>query len=323
MANLTKGKETLAMTKLSSWLDGFLTGEIVIKDPKTWHYRIYRFWREKTGGNPHWYNENLCHYVRVLVIWAPWNWFKLQNLFLFVRPWTLAYLAGLALLYAYHFSGQKEQMGFWQVLGRLGIFTIGALGVLWTSYKMNKDDDATEERYDRKQKGTNWLIRILSPFMALLAVIVLVGGYGWPEFKYAAGWTWDKAFDPWLTPLARWYFRRSVLHKWITPFTMTVLIGLILLTIYFTPWVLLGLAFIVGVIIVIPLGSLVTVLVEALVKWMRDWRRRRQPARYVRVYTGPSRTERITDMLGLAVRFAVAKKRRICPLMIFPGESSV
>lgn len=41
----------------------------------SWHYRIYQWWRSHGGYWPEDAPENLCHYMRVVLIWAPWRWF--------------------------------------------------------------------------------------------------------------------------------------------------------------------------------------------------------------------------------------------------------
>ena len=52
--------------------------------------RLYGKWVELTYGNRRGYKENLCHFVRVCVFWAPWFWFWRQELFrTFVRPWSV------------------------------------------------------------------------------------------------------------------------------------------------------------------------------------------------------------------------------------------
>lgn len=41
---------------------------------KTWHYKWYQYWLNNGRGIPEKYRENLCHYVRVLLFWAPVTW---------------------------------------------------------------------------------------------------------------------------------------------------------------------------------------------------------------------------------------------------------
>ena len=42
----------------------------------SWHYRLYAYWLRLSGGNKPGYQENLCHYMRVLVLWAPARWVR-------------------------------------------------------------------------------------------------------------------------------------------------------------------------------------------------------------------------------------------------------
>lgn len=38
---------------------------------KSWHGRLYQYWRDHAKYKTYGYRENLCHYVRVVVFWAP------------------------------------------------------------------------------------------------------------------------------------------------------------------------------------------------------------------------------------------------------------
>ncbi|OGM34496.1 hypothetical protein A3D01_03045 [Candidatus Woesebacteria bacterium RIFCSPHIGHO2_02_FULL_39_13] len=52
--------------------------------------RIYLYWERMTGGNPYWYQENLCHFVRVLIFWTPLAWFTKHRLFKTdIKPWMV------------------------------------------------------------------------------------------------------------------------------------------------------------------------------------------------------------------------------------------
>lgn len=44
----------------------------------SWHYNLYRWWASNSPWyrrHGHSYRENLCHYVRVILLWAPLLWF--------------------------------------------------------------------------------------------------------------------------------------------------------------------------------------------------------------------------------------------------------
>lgn len=47
------------------------------------------------GSNKRGYRENFCHYVRVLVLWAPLKWFLYANVLTVIRPWTVSLVASL------------------------------------------------------------------------------------------------------------------------------------------------------------------------------------------------------------------------------------
>ncbi len=54
----------------------------------TWHSRWYHHWLNLTERKPS--PENLCHYVRVLLFWAPLAWLTRGRVFKVVPPWTIA-----------------------------------------------------------------------------------------------------------------------------------------------------------------------------------------------------------------------------------------
>ena len=51
--------------------------QTLVLSEDSWHVKVYRFWQKhgelKTAKNG--YQENLCHYWRVVMFWAPINWF--------------------------------------------------------------------------------------------------------------------------------------------------------------------------------------------------------------------------------------------------------
>jgi hypothetical protein len=52
--------------------------------------KLYRYWQRRGGKNKYDYQENLCHFVRVCVFWAPWYGFWRHPLFgTFMAPWSM------------------------------------------------------------------------------------------------------------------------------------------------------------------------------------------------------------------------------------------
>jgi hypothetical protein len=46
----------------------------MVIDITSWHYRWYAYWLREGRGIVPGYRENLCHYVQVLLFWAPATW---------------------------------------------------------------------------------------------------------------------------------------------------------------------------------------------------------------------------------------------------------
>lgn len=80
-------------------LTAFFDGEITV-DQHSWHYRAYNWWLSHGGGNKPGYKENLCHCMRVILIWVPAMWFFKTRIYQWFRAWmatiSLIFLAGLA-----------------------------------------------------------------------------------------------------------------------------------------------------------------------------------------------------------------------------------
>jgi putative Mn2+ efflux pump MntP len=53
----------------------------------SWHARWYRYWLSQ-GGKPAPYKENLCHYWRVLLMWAPLKWLTSERI-RGIAPWLI------------------------------------------------------------------------------------------------------------------------------------------------------------------------------------------------------------------------------------------
>ena len=57
--------------------------------------RLYRYWQKKGG---YWYGqENLCHFVRTVLFYAPARWFFLARRAKVVAPWSVTLLLALSM----------------------------------------------------------------------------------------------------------------------------------------------------------------------------------------------------------------------------------
>lgn len=99
----------------------------------SWHFRWYSYWLQTGRANSLGYRENLCHYVRVLVFWAPITWIDQHT----VWDWGKLVLA-LMLLYGAGWIGLLIVLAIlaklWLVLLSvsvfLGVVLSGSLAVL-------------------------------------------------------------------------------------------------------------------------------------------------------------------------------------------------
>lgn len=60
----------------------------------SWHLKTYRWGMEHGKRNKPGYRENLCHYMRVILIWVPLLWFfkvpiRKKGTLSYVRPWEI------------------------------------------------------------------------------------------------------------------------------------------------------------------------------------------------------------------------------------------
>ena len=60
---------------MKQYLQGFFEGTLEI-DTGSWHAKWYNYWRQNAKRKARGYKENLCHYVRVLLFWAPLMWLR-------------------------------------------------------------------------------------------------------------------------------------------------------------------------------------------------------------------------------------------------------
>lgn len=110
----------------------------MIIDRNAWHYRVYKYWQDWGRGNTLAYRENLCHYVRVLLFWAPMTWLDQRYE---AGMWGKRSLAGLAVLatvsyiaFWLTFAGVKYPVQFLMGLGSL-LGAVLAIGIAYYGLK--------------------------------------------------------------------------------------------------------------------------------------------------------------------------------------------
>lgn len=100
---------------------------------KTWHYRWYQYWLTNGQGNSPTYREDLCHYIRVILWWAPITWIDQHTIinwdmvgkFILIGAIAIYAVAIIAML-SYKFPTQMVLAGL--SLGALIVSTVIIIG---------------------------------------------------------------------------------------------------------------------------------------------------------------------------------------------------
>ena len=90
----------------------------MIMKKETWHYRWYQYWITNGAGNSPTYRENLCHYVRVIVFWAPMTWIDQHTVInwdlvakVFLATVVVGYAIAVISVLSYNFPNQMILTG--------------------------------------------------------------------------------------------------------------------------------------------------------------------------------------------------------------------
>ena len=98
----------------------------------SWHYKWYAYWLTHGRGNTPAYKENFCHYVRVLMFWAPitwidqhtfWDWEKL-TMRTMIGVFAVSMLGWIGLMVTV--AAMTQTTKFLMAIGSLG----GLLGII-------------------------------------------------------------------------------------------------------------------------------------------------------------------------------------------------
>lgn len=263
----------------------------------SWHARWYRYWVSLGGKRPE-YKENLCHYVRVLVLWAPLRWFWHGRIKGIVPPWTIGLsidVLGIIGLGLYLWPEVTLK-----ILGITGVI-IGAtaiiFGVLLLLYTLDENPDKAEK-----------LVRRTKP--------IWIG----PFLLFHLGkWVWSKVGNG-VENAVKWFFKHSYLVKFLTPFAMFAVAAIAVFAISATQVFLQVLLFlgIVAVVCLIVLAALVLLAVLnelGFFEFIQETAQR--PNRFKKFVSGTA------DTVKLGATYAKTKKlgSRICPFIDFEHQA--
>lgn len=263
----------------------------------SWHYRLYNWWRTTSGfTKPDGWRENRCHYLRVVIFWAPLGWFLRHDLFgiELLRPWIVLMLSILLGVVVYLFVVAPIKM-----LAFTGMVLAALVGIF----------------------GVMWLLehRIRNPF--LRAVILLVTLPVWGPIM-AIGKVLYVIFQQILEPI--WFTQ----HRFSLPLWILTIVGVYALIgilggaqLLFTALMMTAtLAVIIGVLVLVVIGIMEGI--PALMEKYRDWRwsrRYRKSGDYITSSGQPRR--RRTGTVDLFWRMSAFKNgSKICPYVNLPHQ---
>jgi hypothetical protein len=198
---------------MPSYWRQFFNGTLVVQ-PDSWHAQVYQYWRARGHLKTSGYRENLCHYVRVLVIWAPLMWFFRGQETQKIKPWV--YAAVPTTLAAVALSFYRWTLGALDVLMWMGIFTGVIIVVLGLMFLF-------DEFPERMQKTFKYLsFPIWGPCVGVLFVIVVCCEL---LDKYL--------ITPYGPGVKRWFFGAHIL--WVVYPWSVVAATVVSLSFYFEP----------------------------------------------------------------------------------------
>ncbi len=293
---------------MPQFLSDFFSGELKIST-SSWHYRWYQYWEDKGGYNGWHYQENLCHYMRVLLLWAPRRWFiHASTLRGWVRPWLVFFeLDVLAItVVSYMIWPDKTLLGLLVALLVAAAFAAD-LGFVWVL------------RQKRTEVIGKYLWEKTGPYLRpagkfLWAGICAAARPTWRGIRFTTRMIW-RAWTPvgnGLYGICRAVRRWSWEHDAAVPGTILTLMVAAILA--FLGWF----AYTHLVAFLILTGAALFLVPSALLGSARfdKWDKAHPGA----AFPGSKFAKGVAGTVKVAAHFAVAKKRKICPFISFETE---
>lgn len=160
----------------------FLVGKMEVRR-SSWHYRMYQYWMKMGGQNDWNYQENLCHYCRVVGLWAPKRWFFHARFWKVFRPWMVALIVAMlavvgmaAWIWPSTLVHTLEWIGIAIGVIVALILLIGGGVIFWDKLKEKSHlIQRYSEWYDDKKETIGNIILITIAALYGLAILSLIG----------------------------------------------------------------------------------------------------------------------------------------------------
>lgn len=275
---------------MREYFKGFLDGNLTI-DPTSWHAKLYWYWRPKARFKTVAYKENLCHYVRVVIFWAPLMWMRRGRVFK-VPVWSYLATAVIGALIAVGLTYWTDTMV--TILIVVGAF-LTLVGLIVLGFIV----------YDENPQRAKKVATVLT--VPLWGPIALIG--------IAVMWLYELQEDR-FNSAGRWFVQANY-RTVVRPWTVLLLAGITTLGVLDLIKLLEVMAWLAG-------WCLVVGVVTGLLMWVESFESRpafagaaspsRKPGVIRRAAKGTAGTVKV------AGHYAMAKKKGICPFISFGSE---
>lgn len=252
---------------------------------QSYSYRLYQWWFRMSAKGPLAYSPprpiDLCHYMRVILIWVWLRWFFTSHLL----PWLWTGIVAFLGINAWFWSMWPEQMKtVFQIYATVIVFAaiVGLLSLLAPGHRWEKTGQRLDAFCERQWKRAK------------------------PHFV--------KFGDNVIVPFGKWFFMRSFFWR-IYPW-MVVFVGLIIaLAILFPYDSLIVLLYFLG----IGIAFLCLIGLVALLSWGEDRYKTKQMNKKLAAMDEPATKPEVSqkhEFLRLIWQYIVSRKHRICPFIV-------
>lgn len=269
----------------------------------SFHYRLYWWWFRMSDKGPLSHSPprpiDLCHYMRVVMIFVWLRWFFTSRL----MPWAWT---GLAVIIGVHIWAYKQWPATMKEIltwyGKIAIFIAIVGGVVFLASQLEKG---------KKLEGVGNAIERF-----LRAVFVPIARFLKPKFV----WLWNKALEP----TGTWFFRRTIFWR-IYPWMFVPVIAFVIFAVLAPADNVLYVLMIAGIVIGGAV-ALIAVCVGAafLIENLRDrYVTRKEKKEFEQLTKDPEpvevvepRVSQVREVLRLVWQYIVSRKHRICPFIV-------
>lgn len=267
--------------------------------PNSWHWRWYKVWSHLSNKSR--MSVDLCHYMRVLLFFAPWRWFWQYEYAEYTTPFTISATLSTAGALAWTTVAFPAQMVVvWLcvglIVGGLGLCLLLAMLIEFSA----GFEDFCRNLVDKLTLGIYWLF---SPFWGIaLGAIKL--------------WRWK------LEPGLHFFFNKRLFFFSgpdggsfaIQPWGLALIAGWLAVFAFFPLWVTVSTGGFVGLLFLIFVAALAVLTVWE--KWLQPWGRIRfKESAAKAAQKAMEKEDAPPGFMSIFWHFLVSKKHRICPLI--------